>query len=176
MLREVKNASFERRWSLLGRRYALVEGGRAASVTWSARVRRALDAAQRAAPVAFMARGRVTYWLFEDRMWTEDEGLGAADVLALVRERERRKRRSLERAHAALAADAPAASPRREAIPRAVRRVVFERDGGRCVDCGDRFDLQYDHVIPLALGGSSAATNLQVLCGECNRRKGAALA
>ena len=57
-----------------------------------------------------------------------------------------------------------------------MRQAVFERDGGRCVDCGERFDLQYDHVIPIALGGASTAANLQLLCGDCNRRKGAAVA
>ncbi|WP_093146758.1 HNH endonuclease [Saccharopolyspora antimicrobica] len=41
---------------------------------------------------------------------------------------------------------------------------VFERDGGRCVECGTDFEIQYDHVIPVALGGSSTEENLQLLC------------
>jgi 5-methylcytosine-specific restriction endonuclease McrA len=53
--------------------------------------------------------------------------------------------------------------------------VVFERDGGQCVECGSKFDLQYDHLIPVALGGASTVDNLQLLCGECNRLKGADL-
>ncbi|MGA3352888.1 MAG: recombinase family protein [Acidimicrobiales bacterium] len=32
-----------------------------------------------------------------------------------------------------------------------------------------------DNVIPVALGGSNNAENLQILCGPCNRRKGAGL-
>ncbi|RSM87100.1 hypothetical protein DMH25_42665 [Streptomyces sp. WAC 01325] len=35
--------------------------------------------------------------------------------------------------------------------------------------------MQFDHVIPVAMGGSSGADNLQVLCGPCNRSKGAGL-
>jgi 5-methylcytosine-specific restriction endonuclease McrA len=52
---------------------------------------------------------------------------------------------------------------------------VFERDGGRCVECGSRFDLQYDHVIPVALGGASTVQNLQILCAPCNQTKGDSL-
>jgi 5-methylcytosine-specific restriction endonuclease McrA len=125
-------------------------------------------------PVALGSDGRRKYWLFEDRVWWEDEGCDARDVLALVRERDRRARRRLERAHASLAAETVAG--RRSPIPREVRLAVFERDGGACVDCRARFDLQYDHVIPVALGGATTVENLQVLCAECNQRKGAALA
>jgi 5-methylcytosine-specific restriction endonuclease McrA len=52
---------------------------------------------------------------------------------------------------------------------------TLARDGGRCVQCGSRFELQYDHVIPLALGGASTVDNLQILCAPCNGRKGASL-
>src|SRR5262249_38150822 len=41
--------------------------------------------------------------------------------------------------------------------------------------CGATNELQFDHVIPVALGGGSSADNLQLLCGPCNRRKGAGL-
>jgi 5-methylcytosine-specific restriction endonuclease McrA len=68
-----------------------------------------------------------------------------------------------------------ASQTRREPIPQEVRRAVFERDGGRCTQCGADFDLQYDHVIPVALGGATRVDNLQLLCGECNRAKGADL-
>lgn len=65
--------------------------------------------------------------------------------------------------------------PTREAIPLDVRYAVWERDGHACTGCQSTFDLQYDHVIPLAIGGSSSAKNLQLLCGDRNRRKGATL-
>jgi 5-methylcytosine-specific restriction endonuclease McrA len=68
---------------------------------------------------------------------------------------------------------APRVGGRRELIPREVRRAVFERDGGKCAQCGSNFDLQYDHVIPVALGGATTIGNLQLLCADCNREKGA---
>jgi 5-methylcytosine-specific restriction endonuclease McrA len=93
------------------------------------------------------------------------------DVLALVTERHQRAQKRLARAHAAL--EGAQDERRREPIPRDLRRAVWERDGGACVECGEQFELQFDHVIPLALGGANTFENLQVLCGDCNRAKGA---
>jgi 5-methylcytosine-specific restriction endonuclease McrA len=63
--------------------------------------------------------------------------------------------------------------PRREPIPRSVKMYVWQRDGGRCVECGSGERLEYDHIIPLSKGGSNTARNIQLLCERCNRRKGA---
>lgn len=61
--------------------------------------------------------------------------------------------------------------PTRVGIPTEIRRAVFERDGGRCVECGSNFDLQYDHVLPVSRGGATTVQNLQLLCADCNSRK-----
>jgi 5-methylcytosine-specific restriction endonuclease McrA len=44
--------------------------------------------------------------------------------------------------------------------------------GYACLSCGatDRV-LEADHVVPLTKGGSDEISNIQPLCGECNRRK-----
>lgn len=44
--------------------------------------------------------------------------------------------------------------------------------GYACLSCGatDRV-LEADHVVPLTRGGSDEISNIQPLCGECNRRK-----
>jgi 5-methylcytosine-specific restriction endonuclease McrA len=172
MLRELKEAAFSRRLTPLGWRYhATWDPG----LAWSTRRFRRVQDRQAVEPVALHDAGRRRYWLFQDRVYWEDDGLSAGDVLALVREREHRARRRLERAHALAAAGTHQDGPRRRPIPRELRVAVWQRDGGACVDCGSRFDLQYDHVIPVALGGASTFENLQVLCAQCNQRKGAAL-
>ncbi|WP_327141371.1 TerD family protein [Nocardia sp. NBC_01327] len=54
-----------------------------------------------------------------------------------------------------------------------IKAQVWQRDGGRCVECGDSHYLEFDHIIPLSRGGATSATNLQILCRACNRAKGA---
>ncbi|MHB1570538.1 MAG: HNH endonuclease [Solirubrobacteraceae bacterium] len=68
---------------------------------------------------------------------------------------------------------APAKS--RAPIPESVRHSVWRRDRGRCVECGSQENLEFDHVIPVAKGGANTERNLQLLCQECNRRKGATI-
>jgi 5-methylcytosine-specific restriction endonuclease McrA len=63
----------------------------------------------------------------------------------------------------------------RGAIPDDLKQFVWLRDGGRCRHCGNQYELQYDHIIPVAMGGATTTENLQILCGPCNRRKSAGL-
>jgi 5-methylcytosine-specific restriction endonuclease McrA len=65
----------------------------------------------------------------------------------------------------------------RTPIPQHVKGEVWRRDGGRCVQCGldgsGGASLEFDHIIPVALGGATSPANLQVLCRRCNNLKGA---
>jgi hypothetical protein len=61
---------------------------------------------------------------------------------------------------------------RREAIPRAVQREVWQRDAGHCVDCGTKEKLCFDHIVPFSRGGSNTVRNIQLLCERCNLSKG----
>ena len=56
-------------------------------------------------------------------------------------------------------------------IPRDVRQRVFQRYGGRCADCGATQYLEYDHIVPVAKGGSNTDANVQLLCRGCNLKK-----
>ncbi|MBI3811464.1 MAG: HNH endonuclease, partial [Nitrospirae bacterium] len=56
-------------------------------------------------------------------------------------------------------------------IPPEVKQAVWVRDGGKCVLCGSRANLHYDHIIPVAKGGGNTVENIQVLCADCNLKK-----
>lgn len=68
---------------------------------------------------------------------------------------------------------------RRKSPPEWVKHAVLHREQGCCAIC--KADLtglmkivtedQYDHMVPLALGGLNDVTNIQLLCESCNRAK-----
>jgi hypothetical protein len=64
----------------------------------------------------------------------------------------------------------------RQGIPTTVRRAVWVRDNGRCVQCGSRERLEYDHIIPISKGGSNTERNIELLCEACNRAKSDSIA
>ena len=57
-------------------------------------------------------------------------------------------------------------------IPKPTRKAVLIRDNHKCVKCGNPKDLHMDHIIPKSRSGSNELENLQVLCKDCNLRKG----
>ena len=61
---------------------------------------------------------------------------------------------------------------RRYSLTKEVREAVWERDGGKCVECLAKENIHYDHIIPFSLGGSNTIDNLQILCASCNLSKG----
>jgi len=135
---------------------------------------RALLAQQAETPVLVAQQHQRRCWMFDGNYYWEDEDLSAEEVKALLFERERRKRRQIQNAVSRMQMDDAAASGRTP-IPDDVKLFIWRRDGGRCVRCGSQTELEFDHVIPLAMGGSNTARNLQILCAACNRAKGDSL-
>jgi len=64
---------------------------------------------------------------------------------------------------------------RRAPLSDEVKLFVWNRDGAKCVKCGSKEKLEFDHIIPYSKGGSDTARNIQLLCEKCNRSKGAEL-
>jgi hypothetical protein len=56
-------------------------------------------------------------------------------------------------------------------IPRDVRQRVWQKYGARCAECGATEYLEFDHIIPVARGGSNTDANVQLLCRMCNLKK-----
>lgn len=58
---------------------------------------------------------------------------------------------------------------------RPFRRIVWERDGGRCRYCGDPVaweSFRLDHIVPVSRCGSPKPVNLAAACVRCDRLKG----
>jgi hypothetical protein len=174
MLRADKNAEIVALpWSIprmFTGRYALQSGKRIFDVRWKRPWVDQAKVSQQEQPIVLFTLGKRSYWWFHDCVFWDDDGLSAEDVKALVLQRERSQQRKLQTAHSLMRAEEDG-RPTRVPVPVEVRRTVFERDGGKCVECGSNFDLQYDHILPVVHGGATTVENLQLLCADCNQRK-----
>lgn len=60
-------------------------------------------------------------------------------------------------------------------FPDKIKLAVWEKQNHKCAICGKEFDYQFmegDHISPWRDGGRTEVNNCQMLCRECNRRKG----
>ena len=145
-------------------------------MAWSDGEYQAHRAASEHTPCMVARTDDLRHYVFEyrERFYLTDLEADQEEVANYVKVRAARRER--EREVLSTQAAALASNPNgRVPIPREVRYAVWERDGGKCAECGSSFDLQYDHIIPVSRGGASTVGNLQILCGDCNRRKGATL-
>ena len=52
------------------------------------------------------------------------------------------------------------------------KRMVFEKYNYQCNYCGDIDDLHIDHIFPFSKYRDNSFENLQILCRDCNLKKG----
>lgn len=109
----------------------------------------------------FVARSRQRqWWWWRNDFYSESGDYGPEDVAALLMMLERDDGQGIEwelEAHLG------------EPIQEDVKRLVYERDMGRCRACGSEEFIQYDHIVPWSLGGGNEAQNIRLLCAECKR-------
>ena len=57
-----------------------------------------------------------------------------------------------------------------------IKKRLFKQQEGHCNGCNVELEIQHfeiDHIVPKAKGGGDYMENYQLLCGNCNRTKGA---
>lgn len=59
----------------------------------------------------------------------------------------------------------------KKSISKAVQHEVWRRDHERCVRCGGKENLEFDHIKPVSKGGVNTARNIQLLCKDCIQKK-----
>jgi 5-methylcytosine-specific restriction endonuclease McrA len=111
----------------------------------------------------------------DDELDPDEEDFLIARAKAVDKERKRQADLAWAKRVLTDGVSAKQSMPRRDAIPRGVRHAVWVRDGGKCVECGSAEKLEFDHIIPVSMGGANTERNLQLLCEGCNRRKGKSL-
>jgi len=94
-------------------------------------------------------------YLFMGRVWRQEN----KDLVRLNKRNRRKKVRDAEGTHGI----------------KDIKRIL-NLQKSTCAACYTKFlgnEYHVDHIVPLALGGSNWASNLQMLCPTCNRSKGA---
>ena len=54
--------------------------------------------------------------------------------------------------------------------------AAYEKQGHKCAICGEEFEFEQmhaDHITPWSKGGKTTPDNCQMLCRDCNLKKGA---
>lgn len=62
------------------------------------------------------------------------------------------------------------------AFDQRTKREAYERQGHKCAICGEEFEFEAmhgDHIKPWSRGGHTTPDNCQMLCRDCNLKKGA---
>lgn len=62
------------------------------------------------------------------------------------------------------------------AFDQRTKREAYERQGHKCAICGGEFEFKQmhaDHITPWSQGGKTVPDNCQMLCRDCNLKKGA---
>lgn len=156
MFREISNVEWAPERRRFKRLQSLVVGGNVVG-TVTEEEHDHMERLQGNHPIPIPDGDGTVFWWYCGRFYRDDEGRAVDDVRAIVFNAHLRRREEIERA---------------DRIPRIAPDVllaVWDRDGGRCHDCGSDDTLEFARFVPLAEGGSSSVDNLLVVCADCSR-------
>jgi hypothetical protein len=125
-----------------------------------------LSAAQRTSPMLVLKSRRLRWWWYRDRFWWADENAAPSQVATNVFESDLDS--GLERHLFEEARDAKlrgGATVEDARLPDDVRRAVWQRDAGCCVDCGSAVDVRFDYDQNIAVLSSD---DVCLLCRTCS--------
>lgn len=118
-------------------------------------------------------KGYDDVWLYQDAIYAINGELSHDEEKLLILEYADKERRKFERLkNKFLTKKSEGLKFERVRIPEEVRIAVWRRDQGRCARCGNRENLEYDHIVPVSKGGGNTERNIELLCQDCNRAKG----
>ncbi len=174
MLYEAKNAYWARRLGALGWRYTFFVGKKQLGAAVSKARWHALEASQRIAPTPILSLDGRRYWWFEGEFNWENKNLTEADVLALVRQHERRDRQKLttptQRCRSIASHVVGASRSRARPASRSLTATV-----DAAFSATRNLTFSSTTFIPVSMGGATSVENLQLLCAPCNQAKAGAL-
>ena len=49
------------------------------------------------------------------------------------------------------------------------KKALVEVHGDRCVNCGSDENIEFHHIVPLAIGGTNNYGNVVPLCWRCHK-------
>lgn len=116
------------------------------------------------------------FYVYKERVWAVDRDYDDDDRTAIVIDAYLTRQKRINRIRARVEANGTDHGSGRKALTSDVKTAVWRRDSGRCVQCGSQMALEFDHIIPVSMGGSDTERNIQLLCAPCNRAKGGNLA
>ena len=101
---------------------------------------------------------------YEARIWFFSSGQLPSDVMEpIIAEMTARGLDELE-----IETGSVVLESQRQAIPRYVQILVWQRDGGKCVKCESQEDLDFHYIKSPSEGGSNHTGNIQLLCAKCS--------
>jgi hypothetical protein len=115
------------------------------------------------------------FYAYNDTYYVSQIKLDEEDATTIIEQDRKKTEDALWREVERVKARAEAEGAIRQPIPEAIQVLVWNRDQGKCVKCGSKENLEFDHIIPLSKGGSNTARNIQLLCEKCNRSKGSTI-